>query len=869
MLELPFLMARRYEELGVGDGAEQSDVQYRPSIGWRLRSKQDNDGQKRMLTGAASGILGTASWTIADSHEFEDTFVQDPDGNYNAGAAAFGDAFLFKKGAAGDPLEQRLSSDQTSLPTPFPESDAVPMDRIAVSSFSQNPFLRRFTFTIQFPANSNEKDGCIGTFYFAGPSNTNVIWNGTGYHAIKIWTDGYGELFEYGWNGGVWIWRYLTRFDFQNGLIPNGRWFLGVEIMEDSSSEYPYGGLLVTTTKAAPSTSPQPGFLGKTAGRGSALAHGASPQPIWACEYFNDPPIPPGPPGADLSRLRIDAPRNSRPGYQVVKHTYLESGHLTDGIFRIDSAVIGSGAPFVVVWYGKVPTDTSITVRMFRADTGAELTGTIIGDFMTSFPCVAGIQAYRVRFDFASDGESTPTLHGYKVVRDGQFVTVDPGEFEAEVGSVADLDEEDIPTGTGFFTKAAVADIDITQPGVDPSVAVSSFTVKDMLNVHGRLASRGVLTSRIETEYDPADPAKRCVLHRGYAIAPIGTKPPSAKREGYGSNRTTWRITSAGVYDQLRRALSPGRFDWGAPDEDATPVDGVRPPYKATDAIRDMLTWCGFPSSMIDIPDLPLRLFVSNGSDFYIEKLAPVDEFIQRIARKYLGMRLVFCENSGLYGKWKLLAPTTPPYTYLAHFTTDRPPAGHAPHVIESYPPIGGRPVVPVRPESINFKNIPLEGNRIIVTASGSIGGMSGDAMKMTAIWHNFKSFNFLNLAPSHQHYPDPDHPDYCPNIREIVYVDPGLWDPNADGRWVKWALRRVVSVAGHTVRTTSFVAPLVLIDDPFDPDLVGKKRILRYYDAVTYNGQPVLVRSCDPFYDKDGHQYARYTVEAPREDYL
>lgn len=93
------------------------------------------------------------------------------------------------------------------------------MDRIAVSSFSQNPFLRRFTYTIQFPGNSNEKDGCIGTFYFAGPPNTNVIWNGTGYYAIKVWSGGYGELFEYGWVCLLWIRWYRTWFDPQFEVI--------------------------------------------------------------------------------------------------------------------------------------------------------------------------------------------------------------------------------------------------------------------------------------------------------------------------------------------------------------------------------------------------------------------------------------------------------------------------------------------------------------------------------------------------------------------------------------------------------------------------------------------------------------------------
>ena len=872
LVEPPYAIARDFAEIGAGAGFLKENVAFREAIGWRLETDQDDPGAKRFTTAGNAGIMTAGMLSVAPNHEFVETFHRDPDGSYNGSAATSGDAFLFKKVPAGGSLDQRLVADQTAVPSPSFGLAGEPMDRIVVANSPQGPYQKRFQFSVAVPATITGKSQALGTYYFKGPPSNNQSFIGLGYLAAQVLADGYMHLFEYGWNEPTGDYRWRTHYSFNLGkpATPGDVLTLYVEII-DAGRSYPYGGIAFSLENSRKKSSPKPAGFAALAFVPQNHAATAAATPglvVWACTRAASPPTPGASPPLNLDRIRVDAPRNTRMGHQVVLPKYKASGYLVDGDFKLPFIPkVAGGPPFRVSWTGTKPPGTSITVRMFRADTNAELTAITTGDFFATFPVTEAL-AYYVRFDFAGDTTTTPTLTGYKVIRDGFTMLVDPGEFELEIPAEATLDGPgNVVSGT--WPLAVPGSLEITQAGIDPSLAMATWECHDLVNVHDRLATRGIFTSRVETEYDPLDPDKRCILHRGYVVEPTASKPVKGS-DSWASGRTFWTMTSAGMWDRLRSALSPVRFDWGGIDEEADPgPDGQKPSYKATDAVVGMLQWAGFPNSMINIPDLPLRLFFSNGTDFYVEPLANLEEMIQRIVRKYLGMRLVFCENSGTYGQWRLFAPTLPPYTPLLHFTEDRVPAGRAVHVPASYGLIGGRPVLPVKAGSQTFSQKKLEGNRIIVTASGYIGGSGGEAGRMTAMWHNFKSFNFLGLAPSHPHYPDPDHPDWCPHILEVVYVDPALFDTSSDGKWVRWALRRIASIAGHTVRTRSFEAPLALIDDPSDPVLAGKVRMPRYYDACTYNGQPFLIQSCDPFINKDGHQYARYTIEAPREDYL
>lgn len=758
------------------------------------------------------------------------------------------------------------------------------MDRVAVGSFEALKHQRNFNFQIAQGANTHEVMGAIATFYFPGPPNLSVLYHGTGYYAIKVWGSGYGYIFEYGWSGSDWRWFFISSFGGE-GTPPTGVvWHFNVEIIEEVSRRYPFGGFILTTNlisgkQESPSSRQSGGSLALVPYNGPGLAQGTpnAGKFSWACLYSaNSPEIGEIPDGLD--RPRADANRNSRPGIQIVRATFVEAGSLVDGDFKLPFVPV-TETPMKVSWSGTLPSGCSITSRMFRSDNNDELTPSAIGDFTNEFDTIPGVDQYYLQFDFAGPSTTTPTLSGFQVVRDGYSVLVAPGEFELEVGpEVLTTDANGAPvTYTPAEAIPGNDGISITQPGADPSVAIATFSVNDLTRVHDRITNRARFTSRIETAYDPEDPELRCILHRGEAMAPNGFHPVNGYGKGraggsdaYASGRVFWSLTSSGMWEKLNRAISPVRFDWGGPDFSADELpDGRYPSYKATDAVRGMLIWAGFPREMTAIPDLPLRLYASNGIDFYVEPLSSLADMIQRIVRKYLGMRLVFEENAGAYGKWRLLRPTLPPYTPLLHFTTEGSPSMTLPHTIASYPQIGGRPVVPVRTGTLRPFNIPLEANRITVTASGYLGGSKGSSARMTQTWHNFKSFNFLNLDESHANFPDPLHPDWCPDILEATYVDPGLYDVDGSGKWVRYALKRIAAIAGHTVRGFRFQAPLPLIDIPGDDEMTGKVRMPRYYDACTFNGTPFLVRDCNPRYTKDGHQFADFEIEAPREDYL
>jgi hypothetical protein len=206
------------------------------------------------------------------------------------------------------------------------------------------------------------------------------------------------------------------------------------------------------------------------------------------------------------------------------------------------------------------------------------------------------------------------------------------------------------------------------------------------------------------------------------------------------------------------------------------------------------------------------------------------------------------------------------PYTNLAHFTTDGPGAGKLASSLASYSV--AKDTAFIQHGTLVASVKPPEGNLVIVTGTGYIGEDAGVAARLTQYAINVRSYNFLGLASGHPKYPQADNnPDYLPHIAPIVVIDPGLTTPDA----VNWVTRRVFEIACFGRKRLSFVAPLLLINDPDDAELAGpptRYRPLRYYDPVTVDGSQYLVLKCTPDYSRDRAQWAHYELEAPREQF-
>jgi hypothetical protein len=303
--------------------------------------------------------------------------------------------------------------------------------------------------------------------------------------------------------------------------------------------------------------------------------------------------------------------------------------------------------------------------------------------------------------------------------------------------------------------------------------------------------------------------------------------------------------------------------------DDAAPVDpttGVKPPWKFTAIIDWVLDQAGFPDDMRDIPDLPQRAFFSAGDaqEYLMQPTVNLLEYVNTIARDYLGAFICWDPNAGTRGMVRLiLPPNTGPYHTLWSFQTTGPAgAGKVVSHPSSYPP---RTTFIDRFTS--YTKAP-EANFIIVTASGvlSFPGQTTTPMYTQFAW-NPKSFNLPGLNTA-----DPTHPDYLGRMVPLVYFDRSIASSHdEDKNWaaVNLITRRLYHRAAHAEKWVEFNSPhMPLFLDTNDDKLqlsTTKKRTLRIYDAIKVDGIDCLMRG--PRLDWDaqsgGDDFQNISLEA------
>jgi hypothetical protein len=131
----------------------------------------------------------------------------------------------------------------------------------------------------------------------------------------------------------------------------------------------------------------------------------------------------------------------------------------------------------------------------------------------------------------------------------------------------------------------------------------------------------------------------------------------------------------------------------------------------------------------------------------------------------------------------------------------------------------------------------PPEANYIVVTTVGDLlPGKRGNTA-FTQFAYNQASYDFDGTRTM-----DPEHPDYLGRFVPLIYFN------------------RLLGYGADETRIR-FTGPLVLIDDVADTYLTQGNgvRPLRYYDPITFDGQPFLVHSVEMNIDSDFHQSAFY----------
>lgn len=834
----------------LGGEDAKSNVQFTPGVGWQLRSYQRDASNVHERTVGQSGHV-SGGFSKAADHESVDTYAQRSlSGVVYSGTPSSGAPMIIKRVGAGESWDKALDADQTAFASPNPSGDTVDMDRVAVGEEAHRPD-ENLQFRFSVPGSMTEQLSQLMTIMFCGPAGSNSKGVGIGQYALKLFGSGYASLYERASVSGgdlTWVhravWQWADPNDVRNAIHiiniatdaveRNGRWS-GSKIVFLCNTSSTKNGLMAALTQTYSNAV-------KLNNRQNATTYSV---PRLTQE------------STVLAPIRIDARRDIRVMFSVSLHEYVTSGTLTDDVFSLPFYPTGDTVTTYVEWYGYVPEGTTLDVRIFRADDDTEVTSTstITDDLGGQRTCVLidNLDQYYLKATFGTTNvRKTPTLVAFRVIRDEVIETPDIEGTELEFREV---------TGPNL-PKMAIDRVSIQGQSADSNDESATFTITDLVGDLTFLGQQGRMPVKIETTYDSGQINRTC-LFRGYAQR-IKSKwlITHGEREYPGQWSAAYDFECVGVWLRLQEALMPTRWTWIERD--------TGDPSKVTDAIRYVLQIVGVPSSMLDIPDLDVRFFVSNSDDesLNIEPGSPVAQTVAGWARDYLGAWIIFDENAGPYGMIRLLEPKSYPYHVVARFDQRHPGNLKMPHVSRSYgSTIDGEQTILhtfIEKDSLTWTIEPPEGNIVTVYGATTDSSEGGDAVQLTTTLVNPNSYNFANLSTDDPNYPRPGNNnwDYIGQPVPIRVYDGSLSTQAA----VTWVARRVLDYACHGQKVLTFNAPLEPMTDSEDTQQ-SQPRKLHFYDIVEVYDleeaawQTYIVRRCDPSYVKDGFQFARFEL--------
>jgi hypothetical protein len=353
------------------------------------------------------------------------------------------------------------------------------------------------------------------------------------------------------------------------------------------------------------------------------------------------------------------------------------------------------------------------------------------------------------------------------------------------------------------------------------------------------------------------------------------------------------QIVLLGMWTRLADQIMDAVQDYASDPPDHPPaVNGVKPGWKITDIISDLLVKAnGGNTAELDIPSNDMRLMGSpriSKNAYILLPGAYIKDQLAYMTRSFNGWVLLRDPNAAPtpaagadltkpQGMWRLLNPPSPPYTNVLaefHSATDlgvtnmlNPSGlGRVPEAPNAFAGVARYPTAAqtyIRDGTLTKHVDPPEATEVrVVGASGPIGADSG-AIRLERVLRNFNAADAPG-APTGV----PSDPSYLGRTVRILIIDAAL----ADRTSVDLMARRVYQQACFGRPFVTFEAPLVLVGDPLD-QLQVRARPLRIYDTVFISdpdgflalppgGQTGLVRSCNPHYDRtDKIQMATYEV--------
>lgn len=757
-----FALERQAHHLAQDSQAELDQVHYLEGIGWRLTGSefsvsQMHEGETQPLTASSGSLM------IAPGHaEFPARGAESLPG---IGGGSSGSRVFQKRIPAGAAWSQRLESDQTDLPSPAPEDDLHPMDRIAKTTASFGTGESRH-FRFHLPGGSLSSSATAATLYFwdapGGPSSGEG--HGNGHYALKLGGSGQAKLYESNGAGG---WTRRSEFRWAASTMVSGATH-EVHITSGSSMGRPLILFHFDSISHDERKEGSGGGFAVFAKAGRAVSEqGVRDRRSWT--YHPPQPEPRTP---SSGPVRLDVRRDLRPLLQIFQTVYPASGSLLDSPFSFDF-IPAPGEPIKAEWYGAMPEGTSLELTLEDADTGEELPDrTLIlsdekgGVIQCSLPL--GVRRIRARVAFHSspDRRKTPTLTSLRFFRSASLF--EAGEEKFSIGG----EERSYPT----LLQQIVRQIEDVQEGEEKGLKIT-------------------LAARSGSEDLPLSPGTGLVLklkEEAAETALFRGRIEAAIFRGTHGGWNTWELFARSEEERLKLAKPPRRFSWWNIEQDL--------PMKVSDFIRILLgsLW---PSSMLEIPDREERLPSGAEGAWLPEPEADLFALLKRLSEVMLGSRLRFDASSGDRGKWVLTALTdagSPIRARLAAKHSDRKPL-HWEGVSE------GLPVLVMLQEGFEEWIEPPLASQVQVE-----GRALGQNSLITQTLVHLGASPLFALPTSHPKAAVPGSADWLGTQRVLTYRDDSL---NSQLDVDKMAVKLFDSCTkGHKMRRVR--VPFILVSD-------------------------------------------------------
>lgn len=840
------------------------NVIFDSALGWTLA------GTKHALEFATEtadwdpGFLGMTTHSSVNSRLFYKANTDLPGVTLGANQQSSGFGVYQREVSASGSFDGEFTADVAAYPRPsMPNEEIQSLRRVAISTNTLSPLDELHCSFVVTGWDQGSRGALYRIFFssLAGYLPTDGTAKGLGQYSLTILGSGRAVLHERMDDSGSFSWKY--RADYHLPRLGRGAYIVHISsnAIELQSGVFSGDAIKIEIVEAQ---NERDSAVSTYIALGTSHAkYNAGDFRTWVYKVPGANTWQPSP-----ERFRLEERRDIRSSWTILSNYYYDEGSLF--CYTFDSKhILSNNEPLWIEAFGNCPSDSSIDIFMFDAETRMPLTK--VATEVRGKTCTyAGFDPTSGRTDDTTSQKYTRRQY-YVIFRLKSSSDHRRRPFIRAVRYFRNaIQQSNSPTPVEI---GIVNTVNIAGQDSDATHETATIFCYDPTNaLENPLNGRAEMPIRVDVRYDPEDETKVSTIFNGYVSRAKkkirGGKPGKPYPA---DNWSEYEITCTGEWLRLMQAKTSKTYAFVDDFNDhALGIATGAAPMKITNIIRLLLQDAGYADENILIPDYPIRFFSggqgSNG--MVVESFTEIYPLIAQLANMYLGGWITWDANASAsatptkMGAWRLLLPQrAQDFVNLAHFKK-------TPDLVTGSGPRIGLPLpyqakdeddvqtVWMRKDTFFSYIVPPEGNAVFVTGTGvASSGMlqlttGADKGILTCLVHNFSAAKFFSDQPSTDGHgnpiPDPNSMDYTNGRPNWIYIGDGGLQTQAA---VNFVARRVFDMACHAQKRVVFEAPLLLIDQTATGDEYQRQpRPLRFGDPVKVEGDQYVVSNVSPY---------------------